>query len=209
MIEIADAKKIVNISEKVISRWHKKENGMASPDDASAVISENIYDDIPACIEALSKINTALWHEEDKARDAGADDSVIAGVKRKIDALNAARADKVEEIDSIIYNRINFDINTPLNTETPGSVIDRLTILCLKKYHMKLEAERNDAPEVHRIKCSEWLSAISKQIEDLSSAYDILLEETAEGKRRYGICRQFKMYNNPELNPVLYGQKNK
>lgn len=207
MKKFADAGEIVTISGNVISKWHEKEGGITSLDGAFAAISENIYSDITACIEAVSIINTTLWHEEDRARDTGADAATIAEVKRRIDRLNAARVVKAEEIDSIIYKKINFNINAPLNTETPGSVIDRLTILCLKKYHMKLEAERSDASPEHRKRCAEKFSAIEQQMDDLSAAYDNFMKEIAEGKRRYKMYRQFKMYNDPELNPVLYGQK--
>ena len=204
---IPKANQIIKISDRVVSIWHEEESGISSLEDALSIIARSKDEDIPGHVEILSIINTTLWHEEDKARDSEADDSTIADVKRKIDRLNGARVDKVEEIDSILFSRISFNENATMNTETPGSVIDRLSIFCLKRYHMDFEAGRSDSSEEHRNKCNEKLALINQQISDLSDAYDNLLEEIKEGKRRYSMYRQFKMYNDPELNPVIYGKK--
>lgn len=160
--------------------------------------------DIYYHIELLSLINTALWHEEDKARDPDADDSNIADVKRKIDKLNAMRVNKVEEIDKVLYqsNRINNE--APINSETVASIIDRLSILALKKYHMEYEANRKDAPGELRNKCAQKLIMINGQLIDLTNAYDQLIEDIKSGSRRYALYGQFKMYNDPELNPAIY-----
>ena len=209
MKEILKSKQIIKISDDIIFKWHAAGEMISDIKEALDIFAGAGNNDIEARVEALSIINTTLWHEEDRARDAKADFATIAEVKRRIDRINAARVNKVEEIDSIIYNEFNFNYKAPLNTETPGSVIDRLTILCLKKYHMKLEAERTDASMEHRKRCGENFSAVDQQMDDLSAAYDNFIKEIIEGKRRYKMYRQFKMYNDPELNPVLYGQKNR
>lgn len=207
MKDIPEAEEIVRISEEVTQKWHREEGKIRSLEEAISVLSSSQYSGIAANIEALSIINTTLWHQEDRARDTDAHDSVIAEVKRTIDGLNEARVNMVEEIDSILYKRIEFNIDAPLNTETPGSVMDRLAILCLKEYHMRAEAEREDSTDKHREKCAEKLSGIIRQIKDLSAAYDQLIEEIGRGERRYAMYRQYKMYNDPELNPVLYSKK--
>jgi hypothetical protein len=198
------SKKIVKISNKIISKWHKKENRIFSFDDALKLIDNTEKDNIYFNIGLLSLMNTALWHEEDKARDIVASDADIAGVKRKIDKLNAMRVSKVEEIDASIYRNISFNENAVLSTETPASVIDRLTILCLKQYHMEIEAGRKDSSRELTNKCAGQLAMIKKQMNDLTGAYDIFVEEIESGTRRYALYRQFKMYNDPELNPVIY-----
>ncbi len=201
------SKKIIQISNKIIINWHKIEHRIFSFDDALTLIKNTNKNDIYYHIELLSLINTYLWHEEDKARDTEAPDKEIAGVKRKIDKFNAMRVNKTEEIDNILFTNMIPGPNAPLNTESAGSVIDRLTILALKKNHMEFEAGRKDSPEKFRNKCAEKLDMINRQIEDLASAYDFLIEEINSGKRRYALYRQFKMYNDPELNPVLYRKK--
>lgn len=207
MKSIPSAEQTIEISENVISRWHKEENRISSLEDAVKIISDKKYTGLLKSIQLLSIMNTTLWHEEDKARDNRSNDSIIADIKRKIDRLNATRVNMVEEIDDILYRSIKFNADAPLNTETPGSVIDRLTILSLKKYHMAVEAERNDSSAEHRAKCAEKFELICKQINDLAEAYNSLIHEIENGRRRYAMYRQFKMYNDPDLNPVLYGKK--
>jgi hypothetical protein len=199
--------RIIEISNSTINNWHKQELQIISFDDALHLLKNKDRNDIYYHVELLSMINTCLWHEEDKARDTEATDIEIASVKRKIDKLNGMRVNKIEEIDLILFKDMMQESSAPLNTESAGSVIDRLTIFALKKNHMEFEADRNDSSEKQRINCAEKLEMISRQIEDLASAYDLLIEEIKTGKRRYALYKQFKMYNDPELNPVLYRKK--
>lgn len=199
--------KIIKLSNHIIKKWHKKEQRISSLDDALKLIRNNKLNDVLYHVELLSLLNTVLWHEEDKARDKFASDSDIAGVKRRIDKLNAMRVNKTEEIDSILLQTNKINSNAPLNTETAGSVIDRLTILVLKKYHMEVEANRKDSSKELKEKCAENLKMINIQMDNLVSAYDNLINEIESGERRYTLYRQFKMYNDPDLNPVLYSKK--
>ena len=114
---------------------------------------------------------------------------------------------KIEEIDKILFQGTNFNDKAPLNTETVGSVIDRIIILALKKFHMNYEANRKGSSKELRDKCAIKLNMINKQMNDLIKAYNILIDEINSGKRRYALYSQFKMYNDPELNPVLYNKK--
>ncbi|MDY6969489.1 MAG: DUF4254 domain-containing protein [Spirochaetota bacterium] len=198
---------IIKISDVVISNWHNGEKDISCIEDAFVILSNTKNDDLLFNIEMLSIINTTLWHHEDKARDNDAPDSIIAETKRQIDRLNAMRVMKVEEIDDILFNSVVIDENAPLNSETIGSIIDRLTILSLKIYHMSYEAEREHASIEHKKKCSNNLSILKKQLSDLIEAYRTLVKEVENGKRRYSLYRQFKMYNEPDLNPVLYNKK--
>jgi hypothetical protein len=198
------SKKIIKISNKIIIKWHKKELQIFSFDNAFQLMENTNKDDIYYHIELLSLINTMLWHEEDKARDSFATDTDIAGVKRKIDKLNATRVNKVEEIDANLYKNTVFNENATISTETPASVVDRLTILTLKQYHMAYEAKRKDSSKELKNNCAQKLAMINKQMDDLTSAYDIFISDIEAGKRRYALYRQFKMYNDPELNPIIY-----
>lgn len=198
---------IIRLSNQVVKRWHNAEQRIHSLDDALRLIRNKKLNDILYHVEMLSLLNTALWHEEDKARDTFASDSDIAGVKRRIDKLNAMRVNKTEEIDNILLNTNKINPDAPLNTETAGSIIDRIAILVLKKHHMKIEAKRKDSPEELRDKCKENLNMIDIQMKNIATAYDHFINEIESGKRRYTLYRQFKMYNDPNLNPVLYSKK--
>lgn len=200
------ANDIIRTSEKVINKWHEKEKVLTSLDDAINLIAFE-KDEFLMQVERIAIANTVLWHEEDKARDTGATDETIAEVKRRIDKLNAARVKRVEQIDELIYNAVKMNEQSPLNTETPASVIDRLTILALKRSHMDIEANRGDASQEHKDNCAAKLKMIHDQQADLCASFDNLMEELSAGKRRFRMYKQFKMYNDPCLNPVLYGKK--
>jgi len=156
-------------------------------------------------------IDTVQWHLEDIIREPGIDPVIALQIKRRIDTSNQERTDMVEYIDSYFrekYKDVNVLPDAKLNTESLAWAIDRLSILVLKIYHMQREAERKDASEEHRAACRKKLEILLEQQRDLSTAIDELLQEIAEGKKYMKVYRQMKMYNDPSLNPVLYGKKN-
>lgn len=149
--------------------------------------------------------NFDLWHEEDKARNPQASDSEIASVKRAIDRLNQRRNDLVEKIDeTLLAEAGEQNPSAPLHSETPGMMIDRLSILALKTYHTHEEAVRSSATEAHRQKNKARLAILEEQRRDLADCLDSLWSEIHSGKRRFKLYHQMKMYNDPELNPVVY-----
>jgi hypothetical protein len=174
---------------------------------------QNIYD--PGSLEYLlyqkNSIDTIQWHLEDLIRDPLIDPVIALQIKRRIDKSNQDRTDMVEYLDSYFldkYANVNVMPGATFNTETPAWAIDRLSILALKIYHMKEEAERKDADAGHRDKCQLKLEILLQQQKDLSAAIDEYLEEIVAGKKRIKVYKQMKMYNDPELNPVFYRKKN-
>ena len=156
-------------------------------------------------------VDTVQWHLEDIIREPGINPPTALQVKRKIDKSNQERTDLVEVIDNHFlqqYSNVQQQPGAGFNTESPAWAIDRLSILALKIYHMQAETERKDATPQHRESCSEKLVILLQQQEDLSSAIDELMDEIAKGKKYMKVYRQMKMYNDPSLNPVLYGKKN-
>ena len=155
-------------------------------------------------------VDTVQWHLEDIIRDPRIDPVEALKIKRRIDKSNQVRTDMVEYIDSWLLDKYRDVTPLPtarLNTETPAWAIDRLSILALKIYHMKEQAERQDATPEHRELCKGKLNVLLEQQKDLSLAIDQLLEDIKEGKKYMKVYRQMKMYNDPSTNPVLYNQK--
>ena len=153
-------------------------------------------------------IDTVQWHFEDIIRDPHIDP--IEALKRRIDRSNQDRTDLVEQIDSYFrqkYSDVNVLPDARINTESPAWAIDRLSILALKIYHMKEQAERTDASDEHRQKCQTKLNVLLEQQVDLGTAIDQLLEDIAAGRKYMKVYRQMKMYNDPSTNPVLYNNK--
>lgn len=156
--------------------------------------------------EAQHRANFDLWHEEDKARDPGASDAEIVAVKHAIDRLNQRRNDLVEKMDNILLTLAGKqNPGAPLNSETPGLMIDRLSILALKIYHTEEETRRASATEAHRQKNTVRLAVLREQRADLAGCLDALWSEVLAGTRRFKLYRQMKMYNDPDLNPKMYG----
>ena len=152
-------------------------------------------------------IDTVQWHYEDIIRDPHIDPVEALALKRRIDHSNQDRTDLVEEIDSYFrqyYSHINPLPDARLNTESPAWAVDRLSILALKIYHMREQADRTDATEEHRKKCRMKLSVLLEQQADLSTAIDQLLDDIEQGRKYMKVYRQMKMYNDPATNPVLY-----
>ena len=155
-------------------------------------------------------IDTVQWHLEDIIRDPRLDPIKGMQIKHRIDRSNQDRTDLVEQIDSYfrqLYSDVVPDKDATINTESPAWAVDRLSILALKIYHMREQAERQDATEEHREKCRGKLNVLLEQQKDLSTAIDQLLDDIQHGRKFMKVYRQMKMYNDTDTNPVLYAQK--
>ncbi len=159
-------------------------------------------------IEENHQHNCLLWEQEDQARRIDVSDSEIAKNKRLIDQYNQRRNDCIEYIDSLLLKSLaNMELREDawLNSETAGSMVDRLSILSLKIYNMGLQTKRLDVDNKHRDNCQTKQEKFRYQHHDLQCCFDILLTDFAEGKAYFKIYHQFKMYNDPKLNPYLSG----
>lgn len=182
---------IVNLQAQKTAQWH----------EIDPAISQ---DGFLGLVEGNHQQNFLLWHEEDIARcdDIGAERVVLA--KRNIDRFNQKRNDLVEQMDKHLVQQLKpRESGCSFNSETPGMMVDRLSILALKQYHMAEEVARTDAASEHIEKCSKKLAVIKQQIEDLSCALTELLDQVADGTRSFRVYFQFKMYNDTETNPQL------
>ena len=188
---------ITMMQQAAVSRWHQ--TGIDNPYSGFLRI---------ACHEC--SLNYLLWHEEDAARCPHASDLEIAHVKRVIDKLNQERNDYIERLDDWIaaYLRTHGEPPTPdapLNTETPGSVIDRLSILALRIYHLDEQTRRSDVGREHIETIEFKLAVCLQQSHDLSRSLEQLLDDILAGRKKHQLYRHFKLYNDPATNPFLYG----
>jgi hypothetical protein len=159
---------------------------------------------------AKNWVDTVQWHYEDIIRDPQIDPIAALVLKRKIDASNQVRTDMVEFIDSYFlqkYQDVQVKPNAKINTESPAWAIDRLSILALKIYHMREEANRAEASAEHRAKCQEKLNVLLDQQNDMFTSINDLLIDIERGDKYMKVYKQMKMYNDDELNPVLYQNK--
>ena len=152
--------------------------------------------------------NCALWDEEDLARRRNVPDAEIAGNKRAIDRHNQKRNDAIERIDEHLLAFLGAaKEGARLNSETAGSMCDRLSILSLKIHHMRIQTLRTDVDREHVDTCKAKLARLVEQRGDLAGCFDRLLAEFARGESCFKVYRQFKMYNDPKLNPAVYNEK--
>jgi len=193
-----DALLIVRMQDEMTTALHEIENEVAFETGADGLV---------ALAMAQHRANFELWHEEDKARVPDVPDSEIVRVKHSIDVLNQRRNDLVEKMDLWLIDRLAQDSVAPLHSETPGLMIDRLSILALKIYHTREETHRMSATAEHRSRNVDRLALLEEQRDDLAGCLDVLWSEVLAGKRRFKLYRQMKMYNDPELNPAVYGQR--
>lgn len=184
--------------------------------DGDFALGESAGSRFLALCLAEHRANFRLWHVEDEARRRDVGDAVIADCKRRIDALNQERNDLIERMDELLVALVTPLLPPQLpdaparhNTESAGMALDRLSILALKLFHMEEQTQRQDVDEAHREACGRKLAVLAEQRADLLRAVQGLLAEYAEGAKRPKVYFQFKMYNDPALNPALYGASRK
>ncbi len=180
-------------------------------DDVDAAV-ENPFNEgtIEHTLFEKNMIDAVQWHLEDIIRNPEIDPAEALAIKRRIDASNQRRTDRVEELDD--WFLAQFKDVTPaagagINTETPAWALDRLSILALKIYHMEQEVARKDASAEHLARCARKLEVLRAQFGDLTTSIDRLLDDLSTGRKYMRTYKQMKMYNDPDTNPVLYGKK--
>ena len=165
-----------------------------------------------AAIEDNHRHNCLLWEQEDLARRRNVADAEIASNKRAIDVSNQKRNDAIERVDGAILDflqNVRIRKTARQSSETAGAMIDRLSVLALKIHHMRLQTERGDVDRAHIEECRARLERLMEQRADLAGCFDRLLAEAQRGESYFKVYRQFKMYNDPNLNPAIYDERKK
>jgi hypothetical protein len=188
-----DATHIVSLHDQSTAHGHAPSTPAPQP---SSTFDQLVLDQHQA--------NFDLWHREDDARDPDATDATIVQVKHDIDRLNQSRNDLAEQIDRTLLSLAPDTPTAPLNSESPGLIIDRLSILALKIFHTKEQLHRST--EQHQHRNHNRLLVLKEQRADLSACLADLWKEVLAGRRRFKLYQQLKMYNDPTLNPVLYSR---
>ena len=159
-------------------------------------------------VEENHAFNYQLWHAEDRARREDMGFEFVYQAKREIDHCNQQRNNRMEAMDEWFFNELQPAPPTacPVHSETPGMMIDRLSILALKFYHMGLQVQRIDVEPAHKKSCLIKLNTIEQQQQQLQVCLDQLLKAIGNKTRTFRVYHQFKMYNDPTLNPEIYGK---
>ncbi len=201
----------MNFTEKCNGIFNQSVNDYHKVNHVDAAIN-NPYElkSIEYYLYLKNWIDTVQWHLEDIIRNPEINPIDALVLKRRIDASNQDRTDLVELLDSYFLQKFQQIKTLPgcsLNTESPAWALDRLSILHLKIYHMQEEVQRVDASAEHIQQCTSKLKILLEQKVDLSTSIEQLLNDYESGKKAMKVYKQMKMYNDPSLNPVLYGKK--
>lgn len=199
-----DIDKVNEVFDRSVADYHKTDNVDAPCNNPYA---EGSFE---AILYAKNWVDAVQWHLEDLIRDPEIDPAEALQLKRRIDRSNQVRTDMVEDIDTWyrdLYRDVRVNDDATINTESPAWALDRLSILALKIWHMREQAERPDASPEHRAHNSARLDVLLEQRDDLSTAIGQLLDDIAAGRKFMKVYRQMKLYNDPATNPVFYGKK--
>lgn len=196
LLKRLDASSAVAKFDEWTAQWHAEPATPGNDDPLHAAIAD------------LHRANFELWHEEDRARDVRAGDGAVANAKRAIDKINQVRNDRIEQIDLILLAELAAkgrpNAEAAMHSETPGLILDRLSIMSLKRYHTVEEMNRASAPDGHCERNRKRLEILEAQCADLTACLGELWKAILRGERKFKAYRQLKMYNDPELNPALY-----
>lgn len=184
---------IATLQQECIIKWKK---------DGVALTQNGFF----ALVEENHAFNYQLWHAEDRARRDDQGHELVYHAKREIDYCNQQRNNRMESMDEWLFGALSPAPHTlcPVHSETPGMMVDRLSIMSLKAYHMAQQAIREGVDDTHRQKCMLKVNVIEEQQKQLLNCLEHLMQEVVNKTRTFRIYHQFKMYNDPTLNPELY-----
>jgi hypothetical protein len=193
MNNLFDISKLLTLHEQAIINWYQF--GVSHAE-------QGVY----LLVEENHAFNYQLWLTEDRARRDDLGPDYVYQAKRAIDGFNQQRNNRMEAMDAWFFEHLNPEPHTvcPVNSESPGMMVDRLSILALKSYHMNVQVLREDVSLSHKQSCQSKLATINEQLRQLGVCLQELLDGIQQKQRTFRVYHQFKMYNDPSLNPQLY-----
>jgi hypothetical protein len=205
LAHLLSADAVVDMQDRLTALWHEREIELEPEGDSEDAVVASV------CMDSVRDqhlANFELWHIEDQARTPRASDREVAELKRAIDRTNQRRNDLMERCDSVLLAALEAEglpsLDAELHSESPGLMLDRLSILALKIFHTREEIHRHNAPEGHGERNRARLTVLEVQRRDLAGCLDRLWRQVVAGERRFKIYRQLKMYNDASLNPAVY-----
>jgi hypothetical protein len=207
---LPNAAKVTELHDRLLAIAGWPDHEIASPDAS-----------LWHWVQANHRFNALLWAQEDLARRTTVADAEIATNKRAIDRFNQARNDATERVDELVLTalglvdpasaRTDAPVSTVppgarLNSETAGSMIDRMSIMALKIHAMRRQTERRDVDAAHIDSSHAKLARLLQQRSDLGACLDALITDAVAGRAYFKVYRQFKMYNDPRFNPALVAE---
>ena len=202
---LLSANAVVDMQDRLTRLWHEREIELDPEGESEDAVIDSVLMD---SIRDQHMANFELWHIEDQARVPRASDRQIADLKRAIDRTNQRRNDLMERCDSVLLAALEeAGLPSPdaeLHSESPGLMLDRLSILTLKIFHTREEIHRPNSPEGHAERNRGRLALLETQRQDLAGCMDRLWQQLIAGQRRFKVYRQLKMYNDASLNPAVY-----
>lgn len=192
-MSLPDVSTLIHLHDSLIEKW-KKDGVQLSEKGFLSIVEEN------------HALNFQLWHAEDRARREDKGHTFVYHAKREIDSCNQQRNNRIQDMDTWLIDTLKpaSPENCPLNSETPGMIIDRLSILALKSYHMSAQTKREDVDQVHHLTCLQKARQLQQQRKQLSECLTSFLREITAQQRTFSVYYQHKMYNDPSLNPEIY-----
>lgn len=215
LARLLSAKAVADMQDRLTALWHEQDIEIEPEGDSEDAVIESVLRDsvFMDSVRDQHLANFELWHIEDQARVPRAPDRQIAELKRAVDRTNQRRNDLMERCDSVLLAALECEglpfPDAELHSESPGLMLDRLSILALKIFHTREEIDRRNAPEGHGERNRERLALLETQRGDLTGCLDRLWQRVIAGERRFKLYRQLKMYNDASLNPAVYSDLGK
>ncbi len=85
--------------------------------------------------------------------------------------------------------------------ETVGSLVDKISIMNLKLWHLEDEARRTDVDDSHIAEVKRRIDVANLQRNDLIEELDVLMADFLTGEKAPKVYKQLKMYGKPGSSP--------
>lgn len=146
-------------------------------------------------LKRLHSHNCEIWNHENITRNPDSTRKSFISAQRGIHKENAARCAAVEDLDERILKWVGeMDESAEPNSESPGMILDRLSIFSLKESYLERQWWMENTV-LKKNKVEALLHSLQSQIHYLKRAYSVLLAECTIGRARFIPYRSFKIYS--------------